>query len=65
MKPLIDCRYCGSDDVNNEKLMGHYYQVTCNSCGATGPSFDVKKKHNGLWANEASCKAWNTGKVDL
>ena len=60
---LKPCDYCKSDDVNVENCMGVTIQVQCASCGAAGPSFEIRKKVGDLWAREAAIKSWNTGKA--
>ena len=55
---LKPCPFCLSDFVSVETLLGLAY-VRCGECGAHGPSFVMKHKHDGRWATDVACDAWN------
>jgi len=60
---LVECRFCGSEDVTNYMVDGKQLQVCCNACGASGPAYKARETFNGLSAQDAAAKAWNTGKA--
>lgn len=57
---LRPCPFCRSTDVHVEHVYGGgFFQVECDNCGATGPSYEVRRKYGKDWPREAAIRAWN------
>ncbi len=57
---LLPCPFCRGTDIREVfgPVMPCYF--TCESCGATGPTFDSKKlTRDGKWPRDAARDAWN------
>lgn len=51
MKGAKDCPFCGSEDlrVENDKREDPWWQISCFTCGALGPSADSSQDAVERW----------------